>query len=138
MAKPSESILTMICAHTARADSTERQPVLCNMEQGAVDRHTTRCCLIKNRLLRALVIAKTIERQRPWFLINEFDRLLESFVGNDRQDRPKDSSFNNEQSAGASMTTVGAIAKRRGDGSDEMKVAPPASASAKAANSRAR
>ena len=89
VAEPSEPIAPVIGTHAARADATERQPVLCNMEKSPVDCDATGTDSFENPILRNLVIAETVERQCFWSLIDEIERFFERSVRNNRQDWPE-------------------------------------------------
>ena len=86
VAEPSEPIAPVIGTHAARADATERQPVLCNMEKSPVDCDATGIDSFENPILRNFVIAETVERQCCWSLIDEIERFFERSVRNNRQD----------------------------------------------------
>jgi len=89
VAEPSEPIAPVIGTHATRADATERQPVLCNMEKSPVDCDATGTDLFENPVLSNFVIAETVERQCFWSLIDEIERFFERFVRNNRQDWPE-------------------------------------------------
>ena len=79
----------MIGTHAARADATERQPVLCNMEKSPVDCDATGTDSFENPILHNFVIAETVECQCFWSLIDEIECFFERSVRNNRQDWPK-------------------------------------------------
>src|SRR3984957_8590018 len=84
--EPSEPIAPVIGTHAARADATERQPVLRYMEKRPVDCDATGTHSFENPILHNFVIAKTVERQCFWSLIDEIKRFFELSVRNNRQD----------------------------------------------------
>src|SRR5271163_4384039 len=71
--EPSEPIVPVIGTHAARADATERQPILCDMEKGPVDCDATGTNSFENPILHNFVVAKTIKRQCFWSLIDEIE-----------------------------------------------------------------
>ena len=87
MGEGQEAFLAVIVPHTGITNPAERQVVLGHVHQGIIDAHAAGMGVVHHMLLVGLVIAKEIQRQRPWPVIDVMDRLVQTAVTDDRQDR---------------------------------------------------
>jgi len=71
VAETPETVSSVIRAHTACANTTERQPILRNMEKSAVDSRAAGSGSFENYVLYAPIVTEAVEGQWFWPFVDE-------------------------------------------------------------------
>ena len=82
--------MAMVVPHATRPNPSERQFVLCDVQNRVIDRNATRYRLFQHLVNAAAIVVKHIQRQRPRPRIDVVNGRFNATIGNNRQDRTED------------------------------------------------